>query len=98
MEKGGWRVDLGVLDGGRGEKVLFFLEKTDGQSCICRFLRARQEPSYSCTISRHGIVQASLTLHIWLIEMAAFSSDVGWSLRRTEIVHTVPPAPERSEE
>ena len=69
MEKGFWRVDLGVLDGGRGEKVLFFLEKTDGQSCICRFLRARQEPSYSCTISRHGIVQASLTLLIWLIEM-----------------------------
>ena len=44
---------------------------------------AYRNGSLSCTISRHGIVQASLTLLIWLIEMAAFKSDVGWSLRRT---------------
>ena len=53
---------------------------------------ARREPSFLCTISRHGIVQASLTLLIWLIEMVAFSSDVGRSLRPTvgdvEIIKT----------
>jgi hypothetical protein len=44
-------------------------------------MSARQEPSYPCTISRHGIAKPSLTLLIWLIEMAASNSDVGRSLR-----------------
>jgi hypothetical protein len=46
---------------------------------------AYRNGSLSCTISRHGIVQVSLSLLIWLIEMAASTSDVSRSLRPAEV-------------
>jgi hypothetical protein len=48
-------------------------------------MSARQEPSLSCTISRHGIAKPSFSLFIWLIEKAVFSFDVGRSLRPAEL-------------